>query len=68
MVLIDDPEKTLIEPLSEDIGSLEKVYDFDLMMGSGHITGYRVNSEKHISMIANAVAGLGSAETLKKAL
>lgn len=46
LVLIDDPEGTVIEPLSglarAGSGSLEKAYDFDLMMDSGHLTGYRV--------------------------
>ena len=66
MVLIDDPEKTLIEPLTAELSVMEKVYDFDLMMGSGHLTGYRVNSEKHISMISEAVGNLSSKETLQR--
>ena len=65
MVLIDDPEKSLIEPLAADIDNLEKLYDFDLMMDSGHLCGYRVNSEKHITMIAEALSVLGSAETMQ---
>ncbi|GIU70280.1 MAG: hypothetical protein KatS3mg002_1516 [Candidatus Woesearchaeota archaeon] len=40
MVLIDDPEKTVIEPLFEK--NFEKLYDFDLMMDSGHIKGYKI--------------------------
>ena len=65
MVLIDDPGNTIIEALAADTATLEKVYDFDLMMDSGHLTGYRVNSDKHISLIADALNSLGSAETLK---
>lgn len=36
MLLIDDKEKTVIEPIEK----CEKIYDFDLMMKSGHLTGY----------------------------
>jgi hypothetical protein len=66
MVLIDDPEKSVIEPLIETKDSLEKVYDFDLMMESGHLTGYRVNSEKHLNKLADAIDCLGNPERLKK--
>ena len=37
MILIDDKERTVIEPLSEM--PLEVVYDFDLMLGGGHLKG-----------------------------
>ena len=36
LILIDDPEHTVIEPL---IGKGEKIYDFDLMQRGGHIEG-----------------------------
>lgn len=45
MMLLDDPEKTVIEPYRGMTETLEKLYDFDLMMDSGHIRGYRVNGE-----------------------
>jgi hypothetical protein len=32
MVLIDDPDKTVIEPISEKLENYKKLYDFDLMM------------------------------------
>ena len=44
LVLIDDPERTVIEPVEKLKGQLEKIYDFDLMLGSGHLTGYAVSS------------------------
>jgi hypothetical protein len=43
LVLIDDPEKSVIEPLWNSISSYPKIYDFDLMLGSGHLKGYLVN-------------------------
>lgn len=42
MLLIDDPNKTVIEPLAEKASSLEKVYDFTLMQNSGSVEGYRI--------------------------
>ena len=43
LVLIDDPKHTVIEPLSAAKSKLEKLYDFDLMLESGHLAGYAVN-------------------------
>ena len=41
MLLIDDPDRTVIEPL---IGkNFETLYDFDLMKKGGHITGQRLD-------------------------
>lgn len=43
LVLIDDPQRTVIEPLFEQRGQLPLLYDFDLMLNSGHLTGHLVN-------------------------
>jgi hypothetical protein len=64
MVLIDDPEKTVIEPLFE--GSPTKVYDFDMMMDSGHLTGYSVNKPEQIEQVVKAVAQLADPEAYAK--
>ena len=40
MVLIDDPEHTVIRPLVDTHSSLEVKYDFSLMLGGGRVTGY----------------------------
>ena len=40
MLLADDPEKTVIEPLAERKTEFETAYDFDLMCGGGHVKGY----------------------------
>ena len=49
MVLIDDPNKTVIEPLFEE--NLEKVYDFELMMRGGHIKGWKIDDQNLIERI-----------------
>ncbi len=42
MVLFDDEERVITEKLYENRAQLEKLYDFDLNMGGGHIEGYFV--------------------------
>lgn len=40
MILIDDPDRTIIEPLFEKTASFDRIYDTDLMQNGGHITGW----------------------------
>ena len=42
MLLIDDDEKTVIEPWSDKKADLQRLYDFELMEGGGHIRGYKI--------------------------
>ena len=42
LVLIDDPDHTVIEPIAAMKTSLPQLYDFDLMFNSGHLSGYSV--------------------------
>jgi hypothetical protein len=44
LVLIDDPECKVIEPVEKAKGQLMPLYDFELMAGSGHLSGYLVNN------------------------
>ena len=53
LVLIDDPGRTVIEPLEKARAGLEKIYDFDLMLGSGHLTGYAVNEVLETKLVAS---------------
>lgn len=55
MILIDDPEYTVIEPLERK--SLEKLYDFELMKNGGHIKGYKLG-EEDMETVDNALAKL----------
>lgn len=43
MMLIDDEASSIVEPNSNIKDTFEKVYDFDLMQNSGHITGYKMS-------------------------
>lgn len=62
LVLIDDPKRTVIEPLSAAKSKLEKLYDFDLMLDSGHLTGYAVSGD-YETKIVEALRGLAKPET-----
>ena len=42
MMLIDDPGMTVIEPLLQRRASLRPLYDFELMLGGGHLRGWAV--------------------------
>lgn len=51
LVLIDDPHMEIIEPLWEKRKAYPCIYDFDLMLSSGHLHGYLINdieSEKDL--------------------
>lgn len=45
MMLIDDEACSIIESNKEKVSTFKKVYDFDMMQSSGHITGYLMSDE-----------------------
>ncbi len=45
LLLCDDHKKQLIESITAKKDTLQKLYDFDLMMGGGHICGWLVDGE-----------------------
>lgn len=55
LVLIDDPERTVIEPIGESVGDADKRYDFELMQNGGHISGWLVGDN---ASLENAFARL----------
>lgn len=60
MVLIDDPEKRIIEPLFEK--DLSLVYDTDLMLEGGHIKGWLVDDKEDINNIAEGLASIADSK------
>ena len=58
MILIDDAKRTVIEKIGEKKAKLEKIYDFELMQGGGHIAGYLLG-ESEINEITAALDALG---------
>ena len=65
MLLIDDPDRTVIEPVTAAAEQMETVYDFDLMLGGGHIRGYRL-SDAQCDAVANALLGLTDREAMER--
>lgn len=64
LLLIDDSDKQIIEPLYQNRHNLTKLYDFDLNMNGGHIRGYQVSdTDKVIDKFQKLV---DSAEQNKK--
>jgi hypothetical protein len=52
LVLINDPRKTVLEPLGREKSRMEVLYDFDLMLGSGHLSGYGLSEAQEAGVIA----------------
>jgi hypothetical protein len=64
MILIDDPEDTVIGPLFKK--NLPELYNFELMMKGNHLKGYTVSDPALIEGIASALEKLASVETQQK--
>ena len=57
MLLADDPDRTVIEPLSGETGEMEPLYDFELMEGGGHLRGWALTQGQK-ERVARALANL----------
>lgn len=66
MLLIDDPSKSVIEPLIDLKSSLELLYDFDLMKGGGHIRGWAVNTPSVLEKQLLAFESIADPDVLRK--
>ncbi|HKL26809.1 MAG TPA: DUF1015 domain-containing protein [Desulfuromonadales bacterium] len=64
MVLIDDPEHTVIEPLFDR--DLPPLYDFELMLGGGHLRGWHVAGGELIGQVAERLAALAAPERFRQ--
>ena len=64
MLLIDDPDKTVIEPLG-GAGGMQTAYDFELMLGGGHIKGSYIDKREQ-ERIASSLDALVSEENMVK--
>ena len=58
MLLADDPDETLTEPVLRRAESLRPLYDFELMLGGGHLTGYAVEDAQMLDRIDRALDDL----------
>lgn len=62
MLLIDDPERTVIEPLYQKMGELPTLYDFELMKGAGRIRGAHVRDQAALEGVAAALEKLADVQ------
>lgn len=56
MIMMDDVRDSVIGPLYKMKDELEKLYDFDLMLGGGKIRGYFIENQE---LLNNTLAALG---------
>lgn len=68
LLLIDDAKREILEPLAGEKKDFRLLYDFDLMLGGGHIKGYLVNkeSQKRLENAFRALAGRTAERTAEK--
>lgn len=66
MILIDDPDRTVIEPLFGKTDGFEKVYDTDLMQNGGHISGWFIPQGAETDSIESALEALCDREVFNK--
>lgn len=57
MLLIDDPQRSVIEPIADNCADFQKVYDFTLMQNAGSIKGYKID-EDTVDRVNNALDAL----------
>ncbi len=62
LMLCDDHEGVLIEPIGEEKSAMTKLYDFDLMEGGGHIAGYLLSKEQVAAFDARFAAYIAGYE------
>lgn len=65
MILIDDPECTVIEPTGKSVTEADKLYDFTLMQNGGSIKGYLLN-DKLQEAVDKALTALAQPEKFRK--
>ena len=62
IMLIDDRDRKVVEAVAERSGELSILYDLDLMLGGGHVTG-RLIDEKGIETVMSGIKSLWDDET-----
>lgn len=65
VVFIDDPDYTVIDPVIYMQRNPEKLYDFELMQGGGHVTGWRI-SDENADSVEKALIALEDRDLLEK--
>lgn len=65
MILIDDPDNTVIEPIADKTSAMKKLYDTELMQNGGSIKGWLID-EAMQEKIDAALVALADPDTFNK--
>ena len=65
MLLIDDPARTVIETASASCQERTPLYDFDLMLGGGHLRAYLL-TEQEQGGVLSSLASLATPDAMRK--
>src|SRR5207237_1843978 len=65
LALIDDPARTVIEPIGEERQSLGRLYETDLMLDGGRVAGYAVDSARG-QRVVRALQALANPQAFAK--
>ena len=65
MMLTDDPEKTVIDPLTARKDKMQELYNFDLMENGGHLAGWLLDGES-MALVAAAFRALNAPAAFQK--
>ena len=55
----------VIEPLTAESAGMEKLYDFELQQGGGHLTGWQLTAEQ-VANVADALAALCTPQAMEE--
>lgn len=64
MLLLDDPEKKIVEGIAARVDNLKPAYNFELMLGGGSIKAYYLD-EDGINAVTEGVAALSAPDAAK---
>ena len=65
MLLLDDPKRTVVEPIYAARSSLPGLYDFELMLDSGRVRGWQVGDPALLEAAAEALVRLADPAAFK---
>ena len=63
MLLVNDPDHLFVESVGTMVKKNTPVYDGELMLGSGHVTGWAIQDDAALSAMYNALSVLKAANT-----
>ncbi len=66
MVLMDDPGRSVVEPVYRRRNYRRKLYDFDLAAGSGHLRAWFIDDEEDLESVADSLSALADGEAFKQ--